>query len=43
MGASKGGQVNGLKHGWDIAIQGSAGLWVKDSTRLAEYIFDAEV
>lgn len=41
-GPIQGGQVSMLKAGYDVWIQGSAGLWIKDVTRCGEYVYDFE-
>ena len=41
-GAVRGGQAGVLKAGYDVFMEGTAGLWVKDPTRGGELIFDMD-
>jgi len=41
-GPVKGGVAGGLIAGYDIFMQGSAGVWIKDVTRCGELIFDSQ-
>lgn len=39
-GPVKGGQAGALKAGYDMFVEGTGGVWMKDPTRGGELIFD---
>jgi len=41
-GPIQGGQFGALIAGYEMAVEGTAGLWIKDVTRCGELIYDYE-
>lgn len=42
MGPVQGGAVSAMIAGYDMFVEGSAGLWIKDVTRCGELVYDYE-